>query len=477
MARNPNWKRWEDYDTIQCPDGTIIDVHKLLDELATAEASCVHLAPWLGGYLGKLQRVLTFRLPTFAVSQTHLFVNPQFASGLDMTEKVFVYFHELMHVLLNHLRRGAGHDQKRSNIAADYECNITIADLGLIRIGTMEKLGAYVDKKYSGWGYEKIYADNSMETGDKNRSDAPKPEGGDSTQGGGNSSGDGGHNNSEGSDEGTVQPGDQQGAQGEPLSRNITGGMLDKKTADEIAEQEGYEVSSASEEALSRDWADAAQKAARAIGSGAKGADLFKAKINGQYKTAHDWKKELKNIVGRSLSPTEQDQRFTNKNTLVSQGRISRTGKDKYDHMDSMMVWIDTSGSMTDELLIKVLTEVYALALAKKPMKLVIYQFDTDIADVQEYTSMAEFKRAVNSFQMKGGGGTDVKCCFDKLRRDYPGPCELVLIFTDGFLQQYKRPPRDIKNLVWVLIDNSGFSLAYKDRNTKAVWLDSSAVR
>jgi predicted metal-dependent peptidase len=77
-----------------------------------------------------------------------------------MTGKVFVLAHEIMHCVLNHMRRGKSHDHEKSNIAADYEVNAWIADIDLIRPATMQKIGALYDKKYSGWGYEKIYADN-----------------------------------------------------------------------------------------------------------------------------------------------------------------------------------------------------------------------------------------------------------------------------------------------------------------------------
>ena len=77
-----------------------------------------------------------------------------------MTEKVFVLAHEIMHCVLNHMRRGKNHDHKKSNIAADYEVNAWIDDIELIRAETIKKLGALYDKKYVGWGYEKIYDDN-----------------------------------------------------------------------------------------------------------------------------------------------------------------------------------------------------------------------------------------------------------------------------------------------------------------------------
>jgi predicted metal-dependent peptidase len=155
-----NGKKWEDYDTIVCPDGQVIDMVQLLDEQQRAKAALLHIMPFFGGFASKLRPVYTFRVPTQAVDGVNLFINPQFTYNLDLTGKVFVMAHEIMHCVLNHLRRGKAHDPEKSNVAADYECNITLADMGLIRMDTMTKLGALVDKKYSDWGYEKIYDDN-----------------------------------------------------------------------------------------------------------------------------------------------------------------------------------------------------------------------------------------------------------------------------------------------------------------------------
>ena len=55
------------------------------------------------------------------------------------------------------MRRGKEHDPERSNIAADYEVNATLVDIKLFKESTMKKLGALIDMKYRGLGYEKIY--------------------------------------------------------------------------------------------------------------------------------------------------------------------------------------------------------------------------------------------------------------------------------------------------------------------------------
>ena len=200
MGTDGKGKRWEDYDTIVCPNGQVIDMNKLLDDQQRAIAGLVHIMPFFGGFIGKLRTIYTFRVQTQATDGFNLFVNPQFTYNLDMTGKVFVLAHEIMHCVLNHMRRGKGHDHEKSNIAADYEVNAWINDIGLIRAATMQKIGALYDKKYSGWGYEKIYADDpsgpkdSMDNS-KQSKDAQNQQ--DKSQSGSNGSSGGGQSNNQ----------------------------------------------------------------------------------------------------------------------------------------------------------------------------------------------------------------------------------------------------------------------------------------
>ena len=110
MGTDGKGKRWEDYDTIVCPNGQVIDMNKLLDDQQRAIAGLVHIMPFFGGFVSKLRTIYTFRVQTQATDGFNLFVNPQFTYNLDMTGKVFVLAHEIMHCVLNHMRRGKGHD-------------------------------------------------------------------------------------------------------------------------------------------------------------------------------------------------------------------------------------------------------------------------------------------------------------------------------------------------------------------------------
>ena len=122
-------KKWEDYDTIICPNGQEIDMQALLDDQERAKAALVHLCPFFSEFIGKLRPVYTFRIETQATDGKDLLINPQFTYNLDFSQKVFVLAHEIMHCVLNHMRRAKnlGVSPQEANIAADYECNISLA--------------------------------------------------------------------------------------------------------------------------------------------------------------------------------------------------------------------------------------------------------------------------------------------------------------------------------------------------------------
>lgn len=302
------------------------------------------------------------------------------------------------------------------------------------------------------------------------------------------SQGQGGGSRTSAKDEnqGVVRPEDCSGQFSNELGKvpGTAGGMIDPKIGEKLASQEGYDPVAGSDGAVEKDWQEAAIRETSKFKGDLPG--NFVAKINGLFKTSKDWKKEFKNVIGHSLSPEDKRQAYANKNVLVSQDRIARTDKDKYDNMDYMMAWVDSSGSMTDDQLKMCLSELYSLALAKKPMKLVMVQCDTKIHEIKEWTSLSTFQKDIVKQTVKGRGGTDLKPCWELLRngcgvkewKKYTriNP-ELVIIFTDGGLDQYKRDPRKMPNLCWAILDNPSWEVQYKDRNTKCIHLNTSEIK
>lgn len=471
-------KRLEDYDVVVGPSGKKIDMAKLLDDQHRAMASLRHIAPHFGGLITSLQFVYTYKVDTQATDGFRVFVNPEFTDSLDHTGKVFVMAHELMHCLLNHLRRGKKIDamNQKGNIAADYEVNQTLVDMGLFKTSTIEKLKGFIDAKWSKVSFETIYSKMpnppSMPSqgggGDKNQQGQQNQQNQQNQNGQGNSQGQQGNQSGQ----------EGQGSSGTEANLNGTidtaGSMLDAKEGQKIAKEEGYDDVGANESALEKEWENKAREVAKKLKGTGAGNDILADKLLAtSVKGTNEWKKILKDIVGRSVSPEDKRRGYAHNNILVSQDRVALSDKEKYDNVDYIMAWVDTSGSMSQEDLNKALSMMLMVAQAKKPTKLVVCQFDTRVADIKEFDKVDRIEKDMRKMKIKGGGGTNVKCCFDlladkksKYARQVP---ELVVIFTDGYLDQYRRDKRRMQNLVWVVQDHPSFELEYPDSHTKLI--------
>ena len=53
---------------------------------------------------------------------------------------------------------------------------------------------------------------------------------------------------------------------------------------------------------------------------------------------------------------------------------------------------------------------------------------------------------------------------------------DLVLVMTDGGLTQYRRDPRTMKNLCWVILDNPSFNVQYPDARTKCIYINPKDI-
>jgi hypothetical protein len=297
----------------------------------------------------------------------------------------------------------------------------------------------------------------------------------------------GSRTSAEDENQGIVRPEDCIPPQGSGLDRcpETPGGMIDKKTGDSIAQAEGHDPEGGSETDVETKWKDGALKAAKAMDESKKGkpghdVGSLKSSIEGMYKTATDWKRALKKIVGNCINTQETRQAFAAKNRLAALGEIRRTAKDKYDCLDYMLVCIDSSGSMSDDQLKMCLSETYKVAHDKKPLKLIVVQCDTKIQWMKEYKNLEELKKDTVHATVHGRGGTDFKPVWDMLNNDpkfkrvHP---ELVMFFTDGYCPQYKRSNKNMDNLIWCILDNPGWDLQYPDRYTKRIHIKSSDIK
>lgn len=277
--------------------------------------------------------------------------------------------------------------------------------------------------------------------------------------------------------QGVVQPEDCDGSAFNDQP-NTPGTYMDRKKGKDIAESEGYEDNQGGDDNTSKEWKDVVNKNIGKL-PGDKGGK-FAAKLAAIWNTTTNWIKALKDIVGRSLNTDDRRQAFANKNVLVSQNRIARTDKDKYDLTDYMVAFIDSSGSMEDRQLQIVLGEIYNIAVKKKPVKFAVVQCDTRIQEIKIYSKPSEIKNDFKTATVKGRGGTELSPCWKLLKEDRrfsKQRAELCVVFTDGYLTQYKRDPKTMNNLLWVILDNPSFKLQYPEIKTKVLYLNTADVK
>ena len=286
------------------------------------------------------------------------------------------------------------------------------------------------------------------------------------------------------SNQGIVRPEDccsnNNGVENTP---STPGGFFSKENGDKLAQSEGYDKEGGAQDAIERDWKDASLKATDKLGNPGDIWGKLKSTIEGLYKVSTDWKKAFSYIVGKSINDAEQRRALVHKNTLVSQGRMAYTDKDKYDNMDYMIAVVDSSGSMSDDDLKHMLSEIYSLAVAKKPsLKLYVIQCDTKIQEIKEYRNVNDLKKDIIKATVKGRGGTDMGDFFKLMKTDkrfnriMP---DLVILFTDSDSRnrQYPRDRRTMNWLCWCILDDPGFTLKYPDKMTKIIHLKSSDVK
>jgi predicted metal-dependent peptidase len=79
--------------------------------------------PFLGSLILFAETIATDTIPTAATNGRQILINPHFFERLTLDQQEAVLLHEVLHAALLHVSRGAGRDAKRWNIAADIVVN------------------------------------------------------------------------------------------------------------------------------------------------------------------------------------------------------------------------------------------------------------------------------------------------------------------------------------------------------------------
>lgn len=358
------------------------------EKLITARIALLLKAPFFGNLATRLKLVNADEwLSTAATDGRNFYYNSEFVNKLPQKQVEFLVGHEVLHVVYDHMGRRQDRDGQLYNIAADYCVN---ADLIDSRIGEkITSVPILFDKKYAGMSSEEVY-DLLYENAEKIDINDLLKQMLDEHLDDGDDEGDG---DGEGDKEGK-------------------GGRPGKMTAEE-------------KKALRDEIREAVLQAAEAAGAGNLPAGV-KRMINTLTNPQLNWRELIRQQV-QSLVRAD----FT-------WARMNRKGQ----HLDAILpgnnfaetidvsVAIDASGSMSNEMLRDILSEVKGIMEAFDDFKLDVWTFDTKVYGYEKYTP--DNIDDIDDYELQGGGGTDFECNWDFMRENEIAP-KLFIMFTDGY--------------------------------------------
>lgn len=255
------------------------------------------------------------------------------------------------------------------------------------------------------------------------------------------------------------------------------GGFISQEEGARIAKKEGYndEATAKNDSQVASEWRKWIQDAVNNPGSNEQGSGkgIITKFLKDLYYTNYNWKSELRNIIGKSLSRRDDTVKWGKKKILASTGEIRKYFRQGNTAVGSVIFMIDTSGSVSDDLYNRILSEC-ATIVKQKGITQITYVYYSNGIDFIETNNIIKtkgvisqeavlkIKSAKNAGNIRGQGGTNYGLARKQLDVMMKGiQCPLVMCFTDGFdtlKEMYK--PKCATNMVFVIYDNSDFKAA-----------------
>lgn len=373
------------------------------EKLVTARIGLLLKAPFFGNLATRLQLTNADAwCGTAATDGRKFYYNSEFINNLPLKQLEFLFGHEVLHVVYDHMGRRGNRDPKLWNIADDYCVN---QDLVEQRVGEKIPVALY-DAKFKGQSAEEVY--------DYLYENAEKIDIGKLLQQvldehlDGEGDGDG-----EGDDEGGNRP----------------------------------KLSKAEMDAIRDEIKEAVLQAAQAVGAGNLPAGV-KRMIKDLTEPVISWQELLQQQIQSIIKDD-----FT-------WMRPSRRGW----HMDAVMpgmkpgetidicIAIDTSGSISERDIKDFMSEIQGIMDAYNEYKIKVWCFDTEVYNEQSFTS--ENLDDIAGYEPAGGGGTDFMANWEYMKEHNIEPKKFI-VFTDG-MPFGEWGEENYCDTVWIIKGNPG---------------------
>jgi len=375
------------------------------EKLITARIGLLLKAPFFGNMATRLQLVNADEwCGTAATDGRKFYYNSEFINGLPLKQLEFLFGHEVLHVIYDHMDRRGDREPRLSNIAADYCVNADLLDQ---KIGEKIPSGLY-DAKYKGWSYEEVY-DHLYQNADKININKLLQQVLD--------------DHLDGDDDGDGEGDGDKDGNGRPR------------------------LSAGDKQAIKDEVKEAMLAAAQAVGAGNLPAGV-KRLVQDMTEPVINWKE----LIQQQIQSTIKDD--------WTWMRPSRRGW----HLDAILpgrkpgeqidvcIAIDMSGSIGEQDSRAFLSEIRGIMDSYDEYKITVWCFDTDIYNMQVFNS--DNMDTIENYQPMGGGGTDFMANWNFMIENNIEPKKFIM-FTDGMpfgewgIEEYCET-------VWIIKGNPG---------------------
>ena len=361
--------------------------HSAREKLITARISLLLKAPFFGNLATRLTLLNADSWCTTAATDgRNFYYNTEFIGGLSAKELEFLFGHEVLHNVYDHMGRVGDRDRQLFNCAADFCVNADLIDQ---KVG--EKITPCLyDSKYEGWSAEEVY-DDLYENAEKYSL--------------------------------------------EDLLDQLIDDHMEDGEGDEDDDGEGKEsdrkgkgkprLSKEERDAIKDEIKQAVLQAAQASGAGNL-PDGVKRLIKDLTQPVVDWCELLEQQIQSTVKSDFTWMRPSRKSwhmDAVLPGMVPGTQID-------VCIGVDASGSITDHDIKTFLSEIKGLMESYDEYRIQIWSFDTQVYNHQTFTS--ENLDDILLYNVQGGGGTDFACNWNYMKDNDINPKKFIM-FTDGY--------------------------------------------
>jgi predicted metal-dependent peptidase len=319
-------------------------------------------------------------LTTAATDGRHFYYCEKFIDSLDDDELVFLFGHEVGHIVYDHMGRRGDRDPQIWNMAGDYLINDMLITNNVGK--KITKVPILWDPKFRDMTAEEVY-DDLMKNAVKVQMTLDMHMDGSGEEGE-----------------------DGKGSDGKSKSSGI---KIDAETAKKMRDE----------------MKEAILQSAQAAGAGNVPVGI-KRLINQFTAPKMRWQDLLRIQLESSLKNNYSFMRPSRKawhTGAVLPGMLPA------EHLD-VCIAIDTSGSITEDMVRDFLSEVQGMMEMYTTYSILVFTFDTEVYNPVTFTE--DGFEDLADYDVQGGGGTDFDVCYQYMKDNDISPKQFVM-FTDGY--------------------------------------------